>query len=312
MNDRVGNPRMTFDLARMIEQLHILHDSIGQLIESQGTQPVRDSKAYIELHSYVRPESVITAYSQGSILFEVSADQLMAFAKTITEPAQAIAPWTCVRAIIEASALASWLLASSIDAATRVMRSLAFRYEGLSQQEKYLRSLHDELNQKKVVALIDKVEQHAIELGFSKVVDKNGRRRGIGQIMPPITDIVCETIKEEESYRILSAMTHAHPWALLILSFRRVASENTVFTGGGDQDVVVRALEKNLKLESVISLCHKAIICFAKPVWDKFQLFGWDQNHLQELLENTFNVFQVNEDRRFWRQNTTRSSFIAV
>lgn len=123
---------MTLDLVYWIEQFHIFHDKIGQLTDSQGMGPTKNSPAYKELHSFQNPESVTTAFSQGSMLIEVSADQLMAFTKTITEPAQAIAPWTCVRAIIEASGLALWLLNPNIGVTTRVRRSFAFRYEGLS------------------------------------------------------------------------------------------------------------------------------------------------------------------------------------
>ncbi len=89
---------MTFELALWIDQFHILHDSVGHLTDKQRFEPAKYSKAYSELHSYQDPESVTTAYSQGTILNEVSADQLMAFTKTITEPAQTIAAWTNVRA----------------------------------------------------------------------------------------------------------------------------------------------------------------------------------------------------------------------
>jgi tetrahydromethanopterin S-methyltransferase subunit G len=163
--------------------------------------------------------------------------------------------------------------------------------------------MQDKINLNKVTERIDKVEQKAIELGFSKVVDKNGRRIGIGLLMPNVTDVVRQTLGEEVTYRILSAMAHAHPWALQQLSFRRVASEDTIFTEIGDQSFVVRAFEKNLEPISVIYLIHKSFVCFAKPVWDKFELFGWDQEHLQDILENASNVLHVNEGRRFWRKN---------
>jgi hypothetical protein len=296
---------MDFNLQHWIDQIYVLHDSLGQLTDRQGIEPVANSKAYLELHSYQNPETVMTAYSQGSMLNEVSADQLIAFTKTITEPAQSIAPWTCVRAVIEASALASWLLSPSIDISTRISRSFAFRYEGLSQQEKFLRSIHDNIGLERASAQIDKVEQKAIGLGFTQVLDKHHRRIGIGQVMPGVTDIVGQTLGEEDTYRLLSAMAHAHPWALQKLSFHRVTSEDEVFLERGTQTVVVRAFEKNLDLTSVMYLCSKAIICFARPVWYKFQLFGWDLAQLQDILENTCNILQLKEDQRFWRQNNS-------
>jgi hypothetical protein len=109
---------------RMVRQLH---DKTAVYFDGQGLNPNPDSLATKELREFARPESVLTAYSQGISLIEVAGDHLIAFTKTIAEPAQSIAPWTIARAILEASALSCWLLDTKIEALTRVQRSLALK-----------------------------------------------------------------------------------------------------------------------------------------------------------------------------------------
>jgi hypothetical protein len=118
------------DVIRMVQSLMTLHADLAGFYNTSGPRPAPNSQADIELHTFSRAESVETAYSQGEVLIEAAADNLAAFTKTVTEPVQTIAPWICVRALMEASALASWFLDPRIDARTRVERSLAFRHEG--------------------------------------------------------------------------------------------------------------------------------------------------------------------------------------
>src|SRR5512143_1723492 len=91
------------DAIRMMQAVNSLHDNTGQFFNECGHRPSPNSQAASELLAFQRRESVATAFSQGAVLIEVAADQLMAFIKTITQPAQSIAPWTCTRALIEAS-----------------------------------------------------------------------------------------------------------------------------------------------------------------------------------------------------------------
>ncbi len=207
------NPTLD-EAIRMVQALNSLHDDTGRFFNESGHQPSPNSQAALELRAFQRPESVITAFSQGAVLIEVAADQLMAFTKIVTQPAQAIAPWTCTRALIEASALAAWLLEPSLDARTRVQRSFAFRYEGLSQQVKFARVAGTNADVARVTHRIDQVEDVALGLGFSRVENQRGERIGIAQQMPSITELVNQNLGEEETYRLLSAVAHAHPWAL--------------------------------------------------------------------------------------------------
>jgi hypothetical protein len=190
------------------------------------------------------------------------------------------------------------LLDPSIDVSTRVGRSFALRYEGLSQQVKYFKSIHDEALLENANSRINEVEKKACDLGFSKVIDKYGKRNGIAQQMPFITDLIRQTLDEEGTYRLLSAMAHGHNWAVQKLSFRRVASENPIFAN----DAEVNLFEKNIDPTAILFLCNKAFICHAKSEWFRFQLFGWDQKQLQEIMEITSTSLQINPENHFWEQ----------
>ena len=162
------------------------------------------------------------------MLIEVAADQLMAFAKTLESPPQSIDPWTCTRAILESAALAGWLLDPSINARTRIERSLAFRYDGFSEEIKFLRAIGNESSAARVIMKIEKLERLASELGFLPLRNTKGERIGIGQRMNSVTDIVKSVLNEEAFYRLCSAVINGQIGALQGLSFRRL--DTTTFT----------------------------------------------------------------------------------
>jgi len=260
---------------RMVSELQNLHDITGQLLNEFGLEPFSGSMASLELRDFQRPKSVKTVYAQGSLLIEVAADHVIEFTKTVTEPVQTIAPYTCVRAVVEASAIASWLLDPSIDMKTRVSRSFAFQYEGLIQQAKYGQSLGLDSDANKVQVRIDEMEKISLGIGFPRVLNEKGKRIGIAQKMPSITEIVNSELGEESTFRLLSAIVHAHHWALVQLSFKKAQEEEPI-------------IEKHLNPLSVSWLCFKVAKVFVRPVWYKCLLFGWDSGKLVACLETSF------------------------
>jgi len=264
------------DLTRMVGALVRLHDETGRMLDGYGHDPSPGSQAAGELDEFDNPEFVRVAYAQANMLMESAADHLTAFVKTVTEPVQTVAPWTCVRAAIECGALASWLLDTSLDARTRVERSFAYRYKGLSEQVKFARASSNSADVDKANARIDKVEQDALQLGFPRVANGKGKRIGIAQQMPSITRIVKIALDEETTYRLLSAMVHAHHWAVQKLSFCRVDEGATSL------------VEKNLEPESVAFLCVKVAHAFANPLRLKLQLFGWPAESIESILASAF------------------------
>ena len=225
---------------------------------------------------YCEPERITDAYIQVNLLFEGAADHLIAFTKTVTEPATTIAPWTCVRALLESCALTAWLTDPTIDATIRVQRSFAFRYEGLDQQVKCLRAFGNTADADQMVNRIAEVERDALGLGYPPIVNGKGKRIGIAQQMPAITNIIKDTLTEEATYRLMSAMAHGHMWAYRHLGFKLV------------DDVGAPILEKHLDPFLVQYLCVKSANTFAKPVWLKGRLFGWDMQEIKTAFASAF------------------------
>lgn len=286
---------------QMGQSLRELHDTTALFLNQCGNQPSLNSQASRELSIFVRPELLDIAYSQAGMLIEVVADQLIACTKTISEPALTIAPWTCLRAEMESGAIASWLLDSAIDAKTRVQRSLALRYEELDQQVKFGRAIGDDINIPKALQRIDQVEQVALELGFSKVENRKGERIGIAQQMPPVTNIVKTALDEEANYRVFSAAIHGHSWALQQLSFRRVLDVDVHSAEKATDERNRPILEKHLEPMLVAFLCLTASNVFAKTIWSKCQLFGWNLEHLGNILDTAFDSMGFVKGNRFWR-----------
>jgi len=268
--------QQAMNAVNMVKQLH---DRTGAFFESQGLDPKSNSIASKELQVFKHPQSVFTAYSRGASLIDVASDHLIAFTKTVTEPAQSIAPWTITRSVLEASALSSWLLDTKINSHERVKRSLALRYEGFLQQAKFHQSIGqptESINEK-----IEKIEHLAKELGFPKLRNKKDKRIGIGVVMPSVTEIIRDTLNEESFYRLYSAMAHSHLWAYNQLSYRKVAE----ITSQENNEVI---FEKHLVLEFVWLLCRKVILYFSQPIRYKCKLYGFDLESMNTIIGDVF------------------------
>ena len=270
-----------------------LHDKTADFLEAQGVKPKTDSPAAKELEAFERPESLLTAYSQGTSLIEVAADHLVAFTRTVTEPAQSIAPWTLARAVLETSALSCWLLDTKITSRQRVGRSLALRYEGLVQQTKFGQALPLPSETAKVKSRIEEVEAVAESIGFSKLRSDKGKRIGIGQVMPTITEIARDTLNEESHYRLFSAMAHAHHWAFSQLSFKKANATDY-------HDSKALLMEKNLPIEAVLWLCSHVSRYFAQPLKRQCELYGWDLAGLKTILDSVFYEMGIRRDSELW------------
>ena len=261
---------------KMVQQLH---DQTGLFFEEQGLDPNSNSIAAKELLEFQRPKSLYTAYAQGSSLIDIAADHLIAFTKTITEPAQSFAPWTITRSVLEASALSSWLLDPKIEAHERVKRSLALRYEGLSQQAKFLQSIGQ--STETIKKRIDEIELMAEELGFPKLRNKKDERTGIGKVMPNVTEIIRDTLNQEANFRLYSAMAHSHSWAYTQLSYRIVHEEIS-------KESDTNLFEKYLSLELVWTLCGSVAIYFSQAIRHKCELYGFDLVSMNTIVGDVF------------------------
>lgn len=282
-----------------LEAVRALHDDTGRLMGQQPDCFTISSRASQEARECPEPSVIRTAISQGRLLLEATADQMMAFWRTTQEPSQAIAPWTCVRSELESAALCAWLLDPGIDMKTRAGRSLAFRYEGIRQEQK-LASCHgnyptsSELEQR-----IAHLESLASRLGFGKVRNCHGKRIGVAMQMPSATEAVRDMLDAESFYRMLSGMAHAHSWAVHKLGV--VACDSVP---GGEVSACGaewHALEKGLTFQSVVFLCVTAAESFIKSAWHMWLLSGWNCTVIRNILDESADLLDLKCDRRIWR-----------
>ena len=108
-------------------------------LDDCGLDPLPGSPAEKEIRSFSRPESVETAFSTASQLLIAANDYLKALDSLVDQKVFSVAPWSCARGMLEASAICTWLFDKSIDPKERVSRSLSLRYASLREQIKMAR-----------------------------------------------------------------------------------------------------------------------------------------------------------------------------
>ena len=256
-------PAMREALSRFCNEVRSFH-------ADHGNDLTPGSPAVNEYASSARPQSLVTAWCQAAQLIESGSEHVTAFVKTITEPMELIAYWTCVRSMLESCALASWLLDPRIDGHTRVGRAFALRYAGLEQQLKLIRTDVESENYLQEIQgtkdRIDEVEQDALETGYAPIAK-----------MPSATDVIKQMLDEEEIYRLLSAVTHGHNWAIRGLVFSPVLEGDLKPDVGG---VSVTMFKKAVGVDKLAVLGLIAAEAFAKPVWDKCNLgYPFNRTH---------------------------------
>ena len=120
----------------MISAVHCFVDGMAQIYDQYNNEPTPSSIAFQEQTSFPDKELIKDVHYRGMLSVESAADHLMVLAGSIAEPAKTVAPWTCVRGLLEACALAAWFLDPGADAKA-VGRCFAFRYVGFLQQIKF-------------------------------------------------------------------------------------------------------------------------------------------------------------------------------
>jgi len=159
----------------VINLVTVVNDFIAEtsrLYDAYSNEAAANSIATQERISFPNRELVETAHYGGILSMEAAADHLMVFADSFRSPAKTIAPWTCVRGLLESCALASWFLDPAIDVRTRVGRYFAFRYTGFIQQIKlYNIGSNNQADVKRVEERIRKVERDAINLGYPRILN---------------------------------------------------------------------------------------------------------------------------------------------
>ena len=290
--------RSKFDGEDVINLVAVVHDFIAEtsrLYDAYNNEPAIDSIAARERTNFPSRGAVENVHYGGILSMEAAADHLMVFADSLKAPAKTIAPWTCVRGLLESCALASWFLDPSIDVKARVGRYFAFRYAGFIQQIKLYNvegNRHEDV--KRVEERIRKVELDAINLGYPRVLNKkSGDIEGIGQKMPGITKLIGITLNRESNYRLLSAIAHGHHWATHQIGFRIIdfADSNGISQIG---------LEKHVEPVFVLYAGNIAMTSFAQVLWYIWRLYAWNEQEIKALLDTTFDKLKYTQERRLW------------
>lgn len=232
-------------------------------------------------------------------LIDSGGQNLVTFAQSTTEPIAPIAGWCCIRSTLESCALAAWILDPNINYKQRIKRVLAFRFEGMNQQLKFAHavpSYHEFA--RSIDNEILETEESAVDMGFSKVKDKHGKRIGIGQIMPSATELIDNTLSEAAAYRILSSVSHGHTWAITRLCYISESKEGSQSAIGG---IPVNYVRKAIHVDRTIWLGFIGARALSRVVWYEFTLRGRAKQELKGLLERTFDHLRAPADSRFWR-----------
>jgi len=95
---------------RMRQALESLCDDVGAYLHESSLFPLSGSIAAKEMADHKLAEQIATAYDQGNLLLESAADHAFALTRLLVEPVATVAPWTCARGGLEASAVGCWLL----------------------------------------------------------------------------------------------------------------------------------------------------------------------------------------------------------
>jgi len=258
-----------------------------------GVDPIAGSPADEEIRSFLRPESVRTAFSQAVQSFISATDYFEALETLVSMEKFAVAPWSCARGMIESSAISTWLFEMRIGPKERVSRSLSLRYTALREQEKMARYDGNDKKVQDIQDRIESIEKIAVNLGFQVLRDKRNQRIGIAQVKPNMTSLIERQFSGENLYRMLSGMAHSNYTTLTSLSFIETDLERTKGA------VLIRAVPT--ELQSML-VSHAATI-YAKCVWLQTIQFGFDEANAAVLLEELYDELKLadtNKDR-FWR-----------
>lgn len=280
------------NVVNMISAVRGLIQGSAQIYNKYDNEPGPESIASQERDSFPNRELIKDVHYRGVLSMEAAADHLMVFADSLTEPAKTVAPWTCVRGLLESSALATWFLDPTIDARERVGRCFAFRYSGFTQQIKFLRADGATAEIEMVQQRIQKVEQDAISLGYPRLLNENGNIKAIAMPMPNITELIGMTLNREGEYRLLSGVAHGHHWAVSQVGFR-VSEENI----GGQ---LVKIIKKHLHPEVVLFATDIAVSAFATVLWRLWRLYGWEEEEIKNLLDKIYDQMHYKTEIRFW------------
>ena len=112
-------------------------------------------------------------------------------------------------------------------------------------------------------------------------------------LMPSMTGLISDVLSDEPTYRLLSAMTHGHHWALLQLGYTQDEADDGTSDYG--------KIRQHISAPSIGYLVRHALKAYLRPVWYRSHLNGWDLKYLRDILDSAYDSMQFNETDRIWR-----------
>jgi hypothetical protein len=250
----------------------------------------------LEKASYIDPETVEWTYDFPVHLLDCAIDNMFAFYKTMIAPVALYGPWVCVRAAFETSAYCVWLTDPMIGVTERVNRAYGFAFKSLTESTNFQRAytrakerrraprtnVNDRLH--RLEKLAQKEHVPVIRNGLGAIIE-------IGRFLPGATRTVTEVFDDEESYRLLSAMTHGYPW---------VAGLIVKVADNADPASTRIKVQRQMPPENVSYMSARAVRAVAMAAWQRSQQLDWDFVQLGRLLEATFDEMDIQPEHRFW------------
>lgn len=216
-------------------------------------------------------ETIKSVHGYVMQLIEVTSDNITAFTRDITSPVLLFAFYTNIRVILEVAATSLWFLEEHITHNERINRYCAWRYYSLKQQLLWANATKNQELIKHSQDRFNDAQNKAKAKGITK------QRKGKDEPpMPGLTQMVRDQLHEEETYRLLSALIHAHSWALMVYGFDVVS-----------KSPYGKQLEKTLKPEFIYSTALVGLDAFSKQILCVCKYFGWPFSKIEALFNDT-------------------------
>ena len=287
---------------KSIQNVDTFLDIIKQIVAPHAGKPLAGSQAERELKQNINLGIQLrVTYSQYWLLLETACDHAAALPKLYQEPAVSIAPWSCVRGVLEAACVATWLADPSITAQKRIARSYSRRYDELIQQSHFIQSINEADTGSQINSRIKHLTEEAQKCGFDIPKDrKRGQQIGIALIFPSVTKLVKDHLGQETDYRLLSAFAHAETWAVHQGGFRNLPNESVIKVE--NYDLESSKIQKFIHPEAVNYLCWTSIAAIGHMLMNGLKLFGGDVDTLCSALDHRYCATNVAKwHRTFWR-----------
>jgi hypothetical protein len=209
---------------------------------------------------------VWTYLSIVGLRLNVAGDHLSALAKTLLPPVPLFGPAALVRASLENSGYAFWLLDPFQDLRSRISRSLALRLQSAAEVNRTMRFLVDDWDD---AGAQDEIRQELTALGFDAP-----------EFPPSITELVGDVLEEHLRrsragcgvYKYLSALSHGTAYGTL----QRYRIE------GQGQSRYTQQMTPHISIESIEYLVRAAlgahVTAFSRSVaYCGLDSWAWDR-----------------------------------